>query len=191
MEKNTIYNVLNRSGSQVLYTIPEDNIRREFMPGEVKRISYEELEKLSYIPGGRVMLMEYLQIQDQVALDGLAIQTEPEYFLTREQVIDLLQNGSMDAFLDCLDFAPEGVLQLVKDLAIEIRLNNVDKREAIKKVLGFDVTKAIEVLDQEKAEAAMTTKQPAERRVKIEEPKAEATGRRTDGSKYKVVTPKE
>ena len=81
--------------------------------------------------------------------------------------------------------------ELVKDLAVEIRLNNVDKREAIKKVLGFDVTKAIEVLDQEKAEAAMTTKQPTERRVKIEEPKAETTGRRTDGSKYKVVTPKE
>lgn len=190
MEKNTIYNVLNRSGSQVLYTIPEDNIRREFMPGEVKRISYEELEKLSYIPGGRVMLMEYLQIQDQVALDGLAIPTEPEYFLTRDQVIDLLQNGSMDAFLDCLDFAPEGVLQLIKDLAVEIRLNNVDKREAIKKVLGFDVTKAIEVLDQEKVEAAMSVKQPAERRVKLEDTKAEAPARRTD-SKYKVVTPKE
>jgi len=42
------YNVKNRSGSVVAYTIPEDNIRRRFTPGETKRISYEELLHLSY-----------------------------------------------------------------------------------------------------------------------------------------------
>lgn len=191
MDKNTVYNVLNRSGSQVVYSIPEENIRREFAPNEIKRISYDELEKLNYIPGGRVLLMDFLQIQDQVILDNLAIKTEPEYFLTRDQVIDLLNNGSMDAFLDCLDFAPEGVLQLIKDLAIETRLNNVEKREAIKQVLGFDVSKAIEILEQEKIEASMNVKQPTERRVKPEESKNETSERRTSNSKYKVVTPKE
>lgn len=36
---NTIYNVLNRSSSMVGYTIPELNIRREFQPGETKRLN--------------------------------------------------------------------------------------------------------------------------------------------------------
>ncbi len=45
---NTMYNVKNRSSSTVVYRIPEDNIRREFAPGETKRISFGELEKLTY-----------------------------------------------------------------------------------------------------------------------------------------------
>ena len=33
--------VKNRSASRIVYKIPENNIRREFAPGEVKVISYE------------------------------------------------------------------------------------------------------------------------------------------------------
>lgn len=53
---NTIYNVKNRSSSTVVYRIPEDNIRREFAPGETKKIAFGELEKLTYQQGGREML---------------------------------------------------------------------------------------------------------------------------------------
>ena len=59
-----IYNVKNRSSSKVIYRIPELNIRREFMPGESKRISHDELEKLSYRPGGENLIANYLQIDD-------------------------------------------------------------------------------------------------------------------------------
>ena len=41
-------NVKNRSASVVVYKIPEDGIRRSFAPGETKKISFEELEKLTY-----------------------------------------------------------------------------------------------------------------------------------------------
>jgi hypothetical protein len=57
---NKTYNVKNRSSSRVIYRIPELNIRREFMPGETKKISYEELEKLSYRPGGENLIANYL-----------------------------------------------------------------------------------------------------------------------------------
>jgi hypothetical protein len=40
----------------------------------------------------------------------------------------LLKNGSKEAFLDCLDFAPEGVLDLIKKFAVELPLDNYDKR---------------------------------------------------------------
>ena len=40
-----MYLVKNRSASMVVYKIPEDGIRREFAPGESKKIKYAELEK--------------------------------------------------------------------------------------------------------------------------------------------------
>jgi hypothetical protein len=57
---NKFYNVKNRSSSRVVYRIPEINIRREFMPGETKKIDHEELEKLSYRPGGENLISNYL-----------------------------------------------------------------------------------------------------------------------------------
>jgi hypothetical protein len=48
MSELQMFTVKNRSASRVFYKIPEDNIRREFNPGETKRIAFDELEKLSY-----------------------------------------------------------------------------------------------------------------------------------------------
>jgi len=39
-----------------------------------------------------------------------------------------MKTGSLDEFLDCLDFAPEGVTDLIKTLAVELPLNDVAKR---------------------------------------------------------------
>ncbi len=138
-----IYEVTNRSFSNVCYSITEDNIRREFTPGETKRISYEELEKLSYQPGGKVLLSDYLLIKASEALDNLELAVEPEYNMEAKDVEQLLVSGSLDSFLDCLDFAPEGVLQLVKEISVRLPLNDVAKREAIKEKMGFDVSAAI------------------------------------------------
>ena len=60
---NTVYNIKNRSAGRVVYRIPEDGIRREFAPGEVKKIAAAELEKLSYQPGGREIMTQFLQLQ--------------------------------------------------------------------------------------------------------------------------------
>ena len=89
--------------------------------------------------------------------------------LNQKDVKNLLLTGSLDAFKDCLDFAPEGVIDLVKQMAVELNLNDVAKREAILKATGFNVTNAIEL---RKAVAA------------TEEPKEEkkATGRRVTPS---------
>ena len=189
MNKDTIYNVRNRSAGMVVYSIPEKNIRREFASGETKKISYEELELLTYQAGGRVLMENFLQIQSDEATANLNIHTEPEYKMTDEEIKELLLTGSMDAFLDCLDFAPVGVIDLIKQLAVSLPLNDMEKREAIKNKFGFDVTKAIENSKVDEEEDNFTASTSA-RRVKPAEEKASTPTRRAT-TNYKVVNTEE
>lgn len=146
MEKNTPIKVLNRDSGSVVYSIPEMNgLRRVFQSGEMKEVTFEEIQKLSYIPGGTELLRDSLVILNPEAVDALVGRVEPEYNYTRKDIINLMQNGSLDEFLDCLDFAPEGVNDLIKELAVELPLNDVAKREAMLKQIGFNVDAAINI----------------------------------------------
>lgn len=143
MADEKLYLVKNRSASVCCYRIPEDGIRRTFAPGESKKIPYSELNKLTYQPGGREILANFLQIQGELVLADLGIPTEDEYYMNEQQIVDLIKTGSLDAFLDCLDYAPVGVLDLLKQFAVSTPLTDFDKRKALKEKTGFDVDKAI------------------------------------------------
>ena len=182
---DTMYNVKNRSSSVVVYRIPETNLRREFQPGETKKIPFGELEKLTYQPGGYTLLEEFLQIVDEAVTNNLNVHREVEYDMSETQIRDLLTHGSLDAFLDALDFAPIGVIDLIKTMSVSLPLEDYNKRKALLEKTGFDVDKAVANLQAEKAEektAATESAAPTERRVK---PVAQ-TGRRT-APNYKVV----
>ena len=185
INQNTKYNVKNRSSSTVVYRIPEDNIRREFAPGETKPITFGELEKLTYQQGGRELLEQFLQIGEEIVTRDLNIHREIEYDMSENQIKALLLNGSLDAFLDALDFAPLGVIDLIKTLAVQLPLTDLNKRKALKDKTGFDVDKALTHIEEEKNEESegQITPLAAERRVKPETP---AGGRRTT-SNYKVI----
>ena len=60
MDKNTIVKVTNRDNGKVGYYVPDLGIRRQFMPKETKEITFEELQKLSYLEGGNQLLQNYL-----------------------------------------------------------------------------------------------------------------------------------
>jgi hypothetical protein len=180
-----MFNVKNRSTSVVVYRIPESNLRREWAPGEVKRIPFGELEKLTYQPGGRELIANFLQIMENEVTDDLNVHREPEYNMSEEQVRDLILSGSIDAFLDALDFAPIGVIDLIKTMSVQLPITDMAKREALKAKTGFDVDKAIENDRASKEDDKKETiaDKPAERRVTESTP----AGRRTSGSAYKVV----
>lgn len=147
MEKSTLIKVLNRDNGAVGYAIPEMNgLKRIYQAGETKEITFEEIEKLSYIPGGMELLKDSLVIlNNDEAIKEILGHVEPEYSYSKEDVINLMKNGSLDEFLDCLDFAPEGVKDLIKTLSVELPLNDVAKREAILNKLGFNVDNAIRI----------------------------------------------
>lgn len=190
MENNTkMCLVKNRSASRIIYRIPEMGIRREFSPTETKKISYEELEKLSYQPGGLAMMTNFLQIQDAPAATTLGIRTEPEYHMSEQQIVDLIRTGSLDAFLDCLDFAPVGVIDLLKKYAVSVPLADYEKRKALKEKTGFDVDAALKNIAAEKAEEeAGKTATTNTRRIQPMDETPVTAGRRTSGSNYKVTS---
>lgn len=172
-----IYKVKNRSAGVVIYRIPEDNIRREFMPGETKAIPMVELEKLSYQPGGQMMMNNFLQIQSAEAQRDLNIPVEPEYNYSEQDIIKIMSTGSLDEFLDMLDFAPMGEMDLIRQFAVSLPLNDIEKRRALKNKTGFDVNAALTHIEEEKQEDeqdGVVAPETPQRRVKP----ATTTGRR-------------
>ena len=150
IEKDTLIKVKNRYSGTVGYTIPElGNLHRSFSKGETKEITMDELRKLSYISGGKVLLQNYLIVQNQDALkELLSDDVEPEYYYGEEEIKKLLLTGSNDQLLDCLEFAPEGVIGLVKDLAVSLKINDISKRNIILEKTGFNVTNAIAINEE-------------------------------------------
>lgn len=193
LDKNTLIKVTNRDNGSVGYSIPDlGNLERVFTSGETKEVTMEELRKLSYSIGGKVILDEYLIIHNEEAIAELLGTVEPEYYYQEEDVKNLLEHGSLDELKDCLDFAPEGTVDLVKKVAVETELNDIKKRAAIQESTGFNVTSAIEINKETSEEQVEETK------VRRAAPKTEATasaptGRRTAApttSKYKIVNSK-
>lgn len=182
MDNNTMIGIHNRDNATIFYDIPEMNgLHRVFQPGERKEVALGELIKLSYEPGGMALLQDSLVIEDKKAVAQILGQVEPEYDYTAEDVRRLLVEGSLDELLDCLDFAPEGVIELVKTLAVELPLNDVAKREAILNKTGFNVTNAIEIKKEVQADIEKPAAAPIKRRVtkKVESSSTEETkGRR-------------
>ena len=150
IEKDTLIKVKNRDSGTVGYTIPElGNLHRSFSKGETKEITMDELRKLSYISGGKILLQDYLIVQNQEALkELLSDDVEPEYYYGEEEIKKLLLTGSNDQLLDCLEFAPEGVIGLVKDLAVSLKINDISKRNIILEKTGFNVTNAITINEE-------------------------------------------
>jgi hypothetical protein len=178
--------VTNRCGGMAIYKIPEHGIRREFIAGESKMIPYEELVWLSYQPGGRNMMSNTFLIEEVKATQELNIHTEPEYFMTEADVINMLQNGSIDELKDALDFAPTGVVQIIKDQAVALPIYDMRKRQAILEMTGFDVTSAIANSEPDPDE---TVEAPAAtRRVQREDaPETPVAPTRRTAPKYKVI----
>ena len=176
--------VKNRSNSTAVYSLPELNIRRQFAPGETKQLTIGELEALTYRPGGLNLIKDCLLIQDTgIARQIINQKIEPEYWLDEKGIKELLEKGSLDEFLDCLDFAPGGVIELIKVVALKMPLNDVKKREAIRVKTGFDLDRALlnlRLAQEENNESSEKETTP-ERRVKKDE-----SGRRATPN-YKIV----
>ena len=188
ISKNTILKVTNRNNGSTGYTVADLGIHRHFSPNESKDITMDELRKLSYVPGGRYIIENCLIIHNEEAVREILTDVEPEYFYTETEIKQLLQQGSLDQLLDCLDYAPEGVISLVKNMAVDMKLNDVSKRDAIKDKTGFDVSKAIEIkIESEKTDEVVETSSRRAAPIVTKTKNEEGAARRTTAPRYNVV----
>ena len=198
LEDKTIITVTNRNNGSTGYSIPEMNgLKRKFAPGESKKVTMDELRKLSYQPGGDYLLKNYLIMFNEEAVEELIGGVEPEYYYTEQDIQNLLIKGTLDQLDDCLTFAPVGVIEMVKSIAVKIKLNDMNKRELIFEKTGFNPDNAIKknkyAEDAEKKEVeakkvrkaavpGQETSNPAQN-AQIDTPQ-----RKASTPKYKVVT---
>ena len=136
--------VENRTAGKIVYQIPDRHIRRELAPRQSIRVPKEEVEALSYTAGGLDLIRNHLLVKDEEVLDELNIHREPEYYMNADNVAKLIREGSLNEFKDALDFAPDGVKDMIKDLSVQMPLNDFSKRQALKEMTGFDVDAAIQ-----------------------------------------------
>lgn len=189
MLKDTdLIEVINRSSGGVGYEIPDSNgLIRTFQKREKKKIPFEEIRKLLYQVGGEYIFTNLLVIKNEEAVKELfSTRPEPEYYYTEVEVRTLLETGTLDQLLDCLDFAPEGVIDIIKDVAVKIKLNDVSKRDAILAKTGFNVSKAIEINEETDVEEVSEKINRRTSPITLEEKKEQQPQRRVPN--YKVTS---
>ena len=92
--------------------------------------------------------------------------------------------------MDTLDFAPEGVIDLIKDLAIKLEIPDVRKRNAISERTKCDISKAIEINQLSKNQDEEPDTRVKQRRVQPVSTQSTVKERRTavlNNDKYKIV----
>ena len=184
--------VINRSSGPVGYSIPEINLSRVFAAGEDKDIPVDELQKLAYQPGGQELIDMYFLIKDEEIANEFSplVAKELEYNYTKDDVIKLIRYGSLDEFLDALDFAPEGVIELIKSVSIELPLTDTQKMQAFKDKKGTDLANLIKINEEAKAEQEVATKATQRRVAAPTNTVEEEVPKRRVTSQYNVINRK-
>ena len=164
---DTIVKVKNMTDYKVGYTIKEENLRRVFESGEVKQLAAGELRKVNYKRGGHVILTNYLCIMNKDLANEFGVDDdsfENEYNWDVARVDSVLKDEPLDVLQDALDFAPQGIIDLIKDRAIELKIDSMDKRQAISDALSIDLNGMIDIQKIKETELEGAAEKPKTRR---------------------------
>jgi hypothetical protein len=182
--------VRNRNNGTTGYSL-DNNFHRTFNVNETKKVPFSELQALINAPGGEYILNNYLVVENAEALELLNMKVQPEYFYTEEKVKEILFRGSYDEFADFLDFAPNGAIEIAKQIAVKEEIPDNKKREMLSEKTGLNINSAIIVNKVMDSEDNAEKEAPKQRRVQIQEdtPAAEQKPtRRAATPNYKVVS---
>lgn len=152
IDKNKRVKVTNRTGGSLAYRIESLRVVRHWVkPGDHLNISIDELLELKTVNGGTEILEDCVVIEDKEALRILFPdkEIEPEYAYGLKEIEFLLYEGETAQLLDTLDYAPKGVLDLIKSKSIEKLPNEMSKINAINDKFNIDINK-IHELSKEK-----------------------------------------
>lgn len=161
---NKLIKVLNRSDGIVTYHLPElNNTRRVFNLGESKDISEKELNALFQMNGGAELIRHFLMVDDREWVKK-TFDAPIEYFWGYDEVKKCLLEDDVEWFSETLDYAPQGVIDIIKLLSWQLPVKDLNKIHIIMEKLGFDVLGAIEVMKKPTDNLPKETKQGRRRR---------------------------
>ena len=148
------------------YIVDLTGVRRILPPHASFKVKASELRELFYQRGGQELLHDYIRVGNKALAQefGVDVDNTPEYNWGRKDVIDALNNPNIDVLLDALDFAPDGIKQLIADVAVETEVADVNKRKVISDKLGIDVDAMITNKNLAAQEAEEKEEKPARRR---------------------------
>lgn len=179
MTDDKLIDVQNLTDYQVGYIVPEVGTKRGFMPQQCRQIAAGELRAVYAAPGGESLFTDYLAIKDKELASEFNISTdafEHEYNWTQKEVDNVLLYGSLDKLKDALEYAPQGIVDLIIDRAIAVKLPDNNKLAAIKEFTGRDIASMIQ-LARSLETPAQEQKKSTGRRVTAEQSET-STGRR-------------
>lgn len=179
MTDDELIDIQNLTDYQVGYIVPEVGTKRGFMPQQCRQIAAGELRAVYAAPGGESLFTDYLAIKDKELASEFNISTdafEHEYNWTQKEVDNVLLYGSLDKLKDALEYAPQGIVDLIIDRAIAVKLPDNNKLAAIKEFTGRDIASMIQ-LARSLETPAQAQKKSSGRRVTTEQPEM-STGRR-------------
>lgn len=153
--------VTNRSDGNAVYALPEFNKRRLFSVGETKDLPEKELESLFQMAGGLEIIRDYLLIEDKDWVKQHMPDVPIEYFWKEDEITQCLLNDSYELFTESLDYAPAGVLDIIKRLSWQLPLTDLNKIQAmlVHPRLGFDVLAAIQIMKSPEAQPLQDKKE--------------------------------
>lgn len=127
------------------YIVELTGVRRALPAHASFKVKASELRELNYQLGGQEILKNYIRVNNSALAKefGVDVDNTPEYNWGRDEVKGCLENDDINVLLDALDFAPTGIKQLIADMAVELEISDVNKRQAISKAMGIDVDSMI------------------------------------------------
>ena len=193
MDENKLVSVRNRNSGSTGFVL-DNGVKVNFEYNETRKIPFKQLMELTYAPGGQYILDNYLVVEDEEALAALNMAVEPEYFYSENEIKKILLDTSDESLArleDTLNFAPEGAIDLIKKIAIDIEVPDIRKRDLISKRTGFNINNSINLMHQLAEESGEEAKEEAPKR-KVAPLTAESAAPQrkaeTPAKKYNVVS---
>ena len=159
--------VENMTNIQVGYILPSSGVIRRFLPKVKATVNAGELRELSYQNGGLDLLQKDLRVNNRQLAAEFGVDDDVydhEYSWTTKEVDACLNDPDINVLLDALDFAPEGIVESLKNRAVELEIADTNKLKAIGEKTHCDLAAIIknkhayDDANEEKAETKAKTR---------------------------------
>lgn len=131
--------VLNRFGGSVTVKTSAGKRFEWSTMGSIVLMTEEEISDIYNQKGGRFILEERLSIQDNEVVEKLGLQAEPEYGFDIKTIEALLVQGTGDQLAEALEYNGLGFAESVRDIALKIKLEDLNKLGIISKALNINM----------------------------------------------------